>query len=47
MCHGHDLIAHIVSVFVLTFKRLFDQFKHIPAAGLKTAAAAYAFIDIY
>jgi hypothetical protein len=46
MRDSHHLIAHIVSVFVLTFKRLFDQLKHIAAADLKTSSAAYTFFDI-
>ena len=44
--NGHDLVAHIVAELVITLKRLFDQFKHIPAANLIASSAAYAFIDI-
>lgn len=42
----HDLIAHIVSILVFSFKGLFNQLEHISAAGLITAAAADAFVDI-
>jgi hypothetical protein len=44
--HRHDLVAHIVSILVFSFKRLFNELKHFSAAGLVTTAAAYAFVDI-
>jgi hypothetical protein len=42
----HYLVAHVVAVFVLSFKRLLDECKHILAADLVAAAAADAFMDI-
>ncbi len=47
MGDGHDFITHIVPVFVLSFKRLLDKFKHFPAADLIAAPAADACIHIY
>jgi len=46
MGNCHDLVAHIVAIFVLSLKRLLDQFEHVSAAGLVAPAAADAFIDI-
>jgi len=44
--HGHDLVAHVIAELVFSLKRLFDEFKHIPAANLVASAAADTFIDI-
>jgi hypothetical protein len=46
MGNCHDLVAHIITVFVLSLKRLFDQFEHVSAASLVAATAADAFFDI-
>ena len=44
--NGHDLVAHVVAVFVLALERLLDQFQHIEAADLKAATAADAFVEL-
>lgn len=44
---GHHLVAHVVAIFILALERLFYQLQDVPAAGLVTPSAAYAFIDIY
>jgi hypothetical protein len=45
--NGHYFIAHIITELVFSFERFRDQFEHIPAAGLVTSAAAYAFFYVY
>ena len=44
VCNGHYLIAHVVSVLVLAFKRFLYEHKHISAADFITSPAADAFI---
>jgi hypothetical protein len=46
MGDGHDFVAHIVTVLVITLKRLFDQVQNFPAAYLVAAATANALMNI-
>jgi hypothetical protein len=43
---GHNFVAEVVSVFILSFKRLLDQFEDVPAANLITPAATDTFFNI-
>ncbi len=46
VCNGHDFVAHIVPVLILTLKRFFDKLKDIETANLVTPSAADALVDI-
>src|SRR6266545_4581118 len=43
---GHDLVAHVIAVFVLAGKWLFNELQHVEAAYLVAAAAADALFDL-
>lgn len=43
---GHDLVAHVVAVFVLTGKWLFNELQHVETADLVAATAADALFDL-
>jgi len=47
MSNGHDLVAHVIAVFVLALEGFLDELKHIEPAHLVAAAAAYAFFYFY
>ena len=42
----HDFVAHVITIFVIAFKRFFDKLQHLPATNLIAAATADAFIYI-
>jgi hypothetical protein len=47
MNDGHDLVAHVVTVFVIALEGFLDELKHIEPAHFVTAAAADAFFYFY
>jgi hypothetical protein len=46
MGHGHDLVAHIVTEFVISRERFFDQFEHLVAADFEAPSAADALFHV-
>jgi len=44
--NGHDLIAHIVPILILTLKRFLNKLKDIETANLVAPSAADALVDI-
>jgi len=46
MCHGHDLVAHIVSVLIISGEGFLDQFEHLITADLETPSAADALLHV-
>jgi hypothetical protein len=44
--NGHDFVAHIVPILILTLKRLLNKLKNIEAANLVAPPAADALVDI-
>jgi hypothetical protein len=43
----HYLVAHVVTVLVVTFERFYYQLQYIAPANFVATSAAYTFIDIY
>jgi len=44
--NGHDFIAHIVSILILTLERFFNKLKDLETANLIAPSAADALVNI-
>jgi len=44
--NGHDFVAHIVPILILTLKRFFNKLKDFKTANLIAPSAADALVDI-